>query len=137
MVTREFVNADEIARGLSPFNPEGAALAAGRLMLDRMSELVRRRESFIVETTGAGQSNLNFVRMCKAQGWTVGLMYLWLRSPTQRFAGLRDVFVRAATMFPPTQSNADTGRGSSTCVAIICLWRTSRSSTIIRMVIRH
>jgi predicted ABC-type ATPase len=81
MATREFVNADEIARGLSPFNPESAAVAAGRLMLDRMNELVKRRESFIVETTCAGQSNLNFIRECKADGWTVGLMYFWLRSP--------------------------------------------------------
>ena len=81
MATREFVNADEIARGLSPFNPESAALAAGRLMLDRMSELVRRGESFVVETTCAGQSNLNFMRKCKADGWTIGLMYFWMQSP--------------------------------------------------------
>jgi predicted ABC-type ATPase len=38
---REFVNADEIARGLSPFNPEHAAFGAGRLMLQRISELIR------------------------------------------------------------------------------------------------
>jgi len=38
---REFVNADEIARGLSPFNAEGAAISAGRLMVERMQELVR------------------------------------------------------------------------------------------------
>lgn len=81
MATREFVNADEIARGLSPYDPESAAIAAGRVMLDRMSELAKRRESFIVETTCAGHSNLNFVRKCKNEGWTIGLVYLWLRSP--------------------------------------------------------
>ena len=78
---REFVNADEIARGLSPFHPEGAAIAAGRLMLERMSELVARRESFVVETTCAGRSNLNFVRQRKIEGWDIGLVYFWLRSP--------------------------------------------------------
>jgi predicted ABC-type ATPase len=79
---REFVNADEIARGLSPFYPEGAAIAAGRLMLERMTDLVKRRESFIVETTCAGRSNLNFARQLKGEGWDLGLVYLWLRSPS-------------------------------------------------------
>jgi predicted ABC-type ATPase len=43
---REFVNADEIARGLSPFNSEGAAVAAGRLMIERMQNLVQGGQSF-------------------------------------------------------------------------------------------
>jgi predicted ABC-type ATPase len=54
---REFVNADEIARGLSPFNPEGSALAAGRLMIDRMHELIRNGESFAFETTCSGRGH--------------------------------------------------------------------------------
>ena len=37
---REFVNADEIAKGLSPFNPEGVAIQAGRLMIDRIIHLL-------------------------------------------------------------------------------------------------
>jgi hypothetical protein len=47
----EFINADEIARGLSPFNPDGAALAAGRLMLQRMRALADGERSFAIETT--------------------------------------------------------------------------------------
>ena len=47
----EFVNADEIAKGLSPFNPEKAAIKAGRLMLERIKELILKRESFAFETT--------------------------------------------------------------------------------------
>lgn len=79
--TREFVNADEIARGLSPYNPESAAIVAGRLMLERVNELIANQESFVVETTCAGSSNLNIVRRCKALGWRIGLYYVWLRSP--------------------------------------------------------
>jgi predicted ABC-type ATPase len=52
---REFVNADEIARGLSPFNVDGAAIAAGRLMLRRMNELTGRGESFAFETNNVLQ----------------------------------------------------------------------------------
>ena len=47
---KEFVNADEIARGLSPFNPESVAIEAGRLMLQRIEELLQRGESFSIET---------------------------------------------------------------------------------------
>jgi predicted ABC-type ATPase len=78
---REFVNADEIARGLSPFNPEGVAFAAGRLMLQRMETLVRNRQSFAFETTCSGRGYVPLLRRCKADGWRVTLVYLWLPSP--------------------------------------------------------
>jgi hypothetical protein len=55
--TREFVNADEIARGLSPFNVEGVAIAAGRIMIDRMRALVSAGESFALETTCSGKQH--------------------------------------------------------------------------------
>ncbi len=78
---REFVNADEIARGLSPLHPDHAALAAGRLMLQRMHELIRSRRSFAFETTCAGRAYLPMLTRCRADGWRVILVYLWLPSP--------------------------------------------------------
>ena len=78
---REFVNADEIARGLSPFNPEGAAVAAGRLMIARMQALVRTGESFAFETTCAGRAYAPWLRECQARGWRVLLLFLWLPTP--------------------------------------------------------
>ncbi len=54
----EFVNADEIARGLSPFNPEGVGFAAGRVMLNRISQLAKERKNFAFETTLATKSLL-------------------------------------------------------------------------------
>ncbi len=77
----EFVNADEIARGLSPFNLEHAALAAGRLMLERIRELIKYRQSFAFETTCAGRTQLPTLRKCKADDWRLTLVYLWLPSP--------------------------------------------------------
>jgi len=77
---REFVNADEIARGLSPFNPGGAAISAGRVMIERMQTLVRDRRSFAFETTCSGQMHINLLKRCKADGWRVTLVYLWLPS---------------------------------------------------------
>jgi len=78
---REFVNADEIARGLSPFNAESVAVAAGRLMIERIHTLVREGQSFAFETTCSGRAHAVWLRECKAAGWRVILLYLWLSSP--------------------------------------------------------
>ena len=77
----EFINADEIARGLSPFNPDGAALAAGRLMLKRMRTLASGKQSFAIETTCSGRGHLNFLRQCRDAGWRITFVFLWLPSP--------------------------------------------------------
>lgn len=78
---REFVNADEIARGLSPFNPESVAVEAGRLMLKRIDELLQQGASFSIETTLATRSYVNLVRRAHSLGYTVKLIFFWLRSP--------------------------------------------------------
>ena len=78
---REFVNADEIARGLSPFNPEGVAIEAGRLMLSRIHDLLACNTSFSIETTLATRSYFNLVQQAHQQGYIVTLLYFWLSSP--------------------------------------------------------
>ncbi|MBQ8712253.1 MAG: zeta toxin family protein [Prevotella sp.] len=78
---REFVNADEIARGLSPFNPEGMAIEAGRLMLKRIEELLSRDETFSIETTLATKSYLNLVHRAQAKDYRVNILFFWLRTP--------------------------------------------------------
>ena len=80
---KEFVNADEIARGLSPFNPESVAIEAGRLMLSRIAELLRRNESFSIETTLATRSYFRLVEQAHRQGYQVTLLFFWLRTPEQ------------------------------------------------------
>lgn len=80
---KEFVNADEIARGLSPFNPESVAIEAGRLMLKRISELLQRNESFSIETTLSTRSYFRLVEKAHLQGYDVTLLYFWLKSPQQ------------------------------------------------------
>lgn len=77
---REFVNADEIAKGLSPFNPESVAIEAGRLMLQRIDELLERDETFSIETTLATKSYINLVRRAQAKGYRVHLIFFWLET---------------------------------------------------------
>ena len=81
---KEFVNADEIARGLSPFNPNSVAIEAGRLMLKRIEYLLERNESFSVETTLATKSYINLVRRAQKKGYKVSVLFFWLNSPYQR-----------------------------------------------------
>ena len=78
---REFVNADEIARGLSPFNSESMAIEAGRLMLKRIEELLEKEETFSIETTFATKSYINLVRRAQAKGYSVKVLFFWLNSP--------------------------------------------------------
>lgn len=80
---KEFVNADEIARGLSPFNPESVAIEAGRLMLKRISDLLQRNESFSIETTLSTRSYFRLVEKAHSQGYDVTLLFLGLKSPQQ------------------------------------------------------
>jgi predicted ABC-type ATPase len=80
---KEFVNADEIARGLSPFNPESVAIEAGRLMLSRINDLLRRNESFSIETTLATRSYFRLIEKAHQQGYEVTLLFFWLKSPEQ------------------------------------------------------
>ncbi|AHF92051.1 hypothetical protein OpiT1DRAFT_01530 [Opitutaceae bacterium TAV1] len=78
MQTREFVNADLIAAGLSPFAPESVAFEAGRLMLARLRELAARRASFSFETTLAGRAYAPLLRELRVAGYRIRLDFLWI-----------------------------------------------------------
>lgn len=67
---KEFVNADEIAKGLSPFQPEKVAFEAGRIMLSRINELLIANESFAFETTLSTKSYKNKIIAAKNDGYT-------------------------------------------------------------------
>ena len=76
----EFVNADEIAKGLSPFNPESTSILAGRLMLNRIRSLLSKGKNFAFETTLSTRSYTKFVEQAKHSGYSVTLLFLWLNS---------------------------------------------------------
>jgi predicted ABC-type ATPase len=78
---REFVNADEIARGLSPFQPDTVAMEAGRIMLNRVNYLLAKSETFALETTLATKIYQQKISAAQQQGYTTTLLYFWLSSP--------------------------------------------------------
>ncbi len=77
---KEFVNADEIAKGLSPFQPEKVAIEAGRLMLNRIKDLLNQGKTFAFETTLSTKSYKNVVKIAQEKGYTVILLFFWLQS---------------------------------------------------------
>ncbi|MBN2294638.1 MAG: zeta toxin family protein [Pirellulales bacterium] len=75
-----FINADLIAEGLSPFQPEIMAVEASRLMLEHVRQMVTKRKDFAVETTLAGRAYMQMIREWQAVGYQVELMFLKLPS---------------------------------------------------------
>ena len=82
---REFVNADEIAKGLSPFDVESVAIPAGKLMLERIEFLLNQKSTFAIETTLATRSYTNLIKRAKALGYEVNLLFFWLNSPEMAY----------------------------------------------------
>ena len=78
---KEFVNSDEFAKGLFPFDPSKASIQASRLMLMKIRYLLKRHEDFAVETTLATRTLLKIVKSAQTAGYTVTLLYFWLNSP--------------------------------------------------------
>ena len=80
---KEFVNSDEIAKGLSPFNSDSIAVAveASRIMYKRIKELIAAGETFAMETTLATRSVANLIREAQKEGYYVTLLYFWLNTP--------------------------------------------------------
>lgn len=73
-----FLNADEIARGLSPLDPSGASVKAGRLLLEAIRSYIVKKETFGLESTLSGKTYIRLFREAKSKGYQIHLHYLWL-----------------------------------------------------------
>ena len=76
----EFVNADAIAAGLSPFHPENVAIEAGKLMLKRIDFLIASKKNFALETTLSSKNHLQTIKKAQEQGFEITLLFFWLNS---------------------------------------------------------
>jgi len=75
---KNFINADLIAQGVSPFSPEAVSFRAGRLMLEEINSYAKRREDFSFETTLSGRSFLNLIRRLRTSRYKVHFFFLWI-----------------------------------------------------------
>ncbi|MDR0844726.1 MAG: zeta toxin family protein [Tannerella sp.] len=80
---KEFVNSDEIAKGLSPFNADNikVAVEASRIMYKRIRELIEAEKTFALETTLASRSIVKLLKGAQEKGYYVTLLYFWLNTP--------------------------------------------------------
>jgi predicted ABC-type ATPase len=97
---KEFVNADLIASGLSPFSPEVASLRAGRLLLEQIRWLASTRRDFGFETTLAGVTYVSLFRRLKDEGYRIHLFFLWLPSVELALARIADRVRRGGHHIP-------------------------------------
>ena len=87
---RNFINADLIAQGLSPFSPSNAAIKAGKLVLSQIHEFAKDGVDFAFESTLAGKLYVNLFRELKAKGYRLHLFFLWISDADLAIARIKD-----------------------------------------------
>jgi predicted ABC-type ATPase len=97
-----FLNADEIARGLSPFAPASVGLKAGRILLEEVDELIRSKTSFALESTLSGRAYAPVLSRAKRAGFKLVIHFLWLSSPKESIARVR-IRVKKGGHFVPSE----------------------------------
>ena len=100
----EFVNADLIARGLSPYAPETASIEAGRIALLRIRNLIAAGHSFTWETTMSGRSAAVWLSAARKKGYVIKGYFLWVADVCKTWVGLIKAKVLSACRLL-TQSN--------------------------------
>jgi predicted ABC-type ATPase len=78
--TTEFINADEIARGINPKNVDAAAFAAGKIMLQKIDNLIKEKKNFAFETTLSGLTYLKIIEQAKREGFMITMFFVYLES---------------------------------------------------------
>jgi predicted ABC-type ATPase len=84
-----FLNADEIARGLSPFDPDRVARRAGRILLEEIDEAIANARDFALESTLSGRAHTHILRQAKDAGYEITLHFLWIPSAKVSLARVR------------------------------------------------
>jgi len=85
-----FVNADLIASGLSPFSPMSAAIKAGKLVLEQIHNLAGKGAEFAFETTLAGKSYISFLKKLKREEYIINIFFLWIPNPELALSRIKD-----------------------------------------------
>lgn len=97
---RNFVNADLIAAGLSPFAPEAAGVRAGRLVLEEIERLAKQRADFGFESTLSGRSYLNLIRDLKRREYQVHIFFLFVYGVEVSISRIKDRVIKGGHNVP-------------------------------------
>lgn len=110
---KQFVNADLIAGGLSPFSPEDSALRAGKLLLEQIQSLAQKKISFGFETTLAGKSYQKLLLNLKSKGYGLRLFFLWIPNAELAISRIQDRVKRGGHFIPESVVRRRIERGLS------------------------
>lgn len=108
---RNFVNADMIARGISPLNVETAAIQAGRYFLAQIESRMRKRETFAFESTLSGRAYARWITAARKRGYKVSLYYLWIPSVRLALKRIEERVRRGGHNIPADVVRRRYGRG--------------------------
>jgi predicted ABC-type ATPase len=138
---REFVNADMIAAGLSPFAPETQDFRAARLMLSRIKELAAAQASFAFETTLAGRCHVHHLKRMREVGYQVVLFFLWLSSVEMAVRRVRARFQQGGHNVPEhiirRRYTAGLNNLFSLYLPVVDVWRLYDASNLPPSVVAH
>ena len=98
----EFINADEIARGLSPLNPNRSAIEAGRLLIAKIDKLIEEKKDFAFETTLATRSYTRTIQKARSYGYQITLLFFWLDSVDLAFERVKTRVLEGGHEVPNT-----------------------------------
>ena len=121
----EFVNADEIAKGLSPFNPQSVNFTAGKIMLQRIATLMGEGRSLGIETTLSAQRHKELILEAKSKGYSVGIIFLYLNSVSLAKKRVQNRVSQGGHDIPPhiIERRYERGLKNLTCLYLpICDW---------------
>jgi predicted ABC-type ATPase len=99
---KNFINADLIAAGVSPFSPDAAAFRAGRLFLIEIDRAIERGDDFAFETTLSGRHHLKLIRNLRSHGYAVHFFFLWLRNAELALERVKDRVLKGGHNVPET-----------------------------------
>lgn len=108
---KNFINADYIAQGLSPFSPEIAAIKAGRLLLQELRELSKKKVDFAFETTLSGRTYLSFLKNLKREGYSIHIFFLWIPTVSLALERIRNRVALGGHNVPDKDVQRRFGRG--------------------------
>lgn len=107
----EFINADLIAKGLSPFLPSKVAIKAGKILLDQIDDCARREVNFAFETTLSGKAHVNLLQKMKQQGYELHMFFLWLPKVQLSLARIADRVRKGGHDIPERDARRRFARG--------------------------
>ena len=105
-----FLNAHEIARGLSPFAPAQVALKGGRILLSEVKSCIVKNESFALESTLSGRTHLPLLQGARAKGYRLQLHYLWIATATDAIERIQQRVLQGGHHVPTADVKRRFGR---------------------------